>query len=140
MADSNGNATVTLTLPAPGTTVNVTAEGPFALRHPVLPLQIIAQWGFTGAASQPRGAASGLSLSGPERIICIECHEKGCAEGTLECGSSSYRLSLPPQHICRMSRRRKAVAAATALQGASRIFIASRMPQGAWTLCVREQP
>jgi dihydrodipicolinate synthase/N-acetylneuraminate lyase len=32
------------------------------------------------------------------------------------CDSSSY-------HICCMNRRRKAVAAATALQGASRIFI-----------------
>ena len=43
VADSNGNATVTLTLPASGTQVNVTAEGPYALGHPVLPLTIMAQ-------------------------------------------------------------------------------------------------
>ena len=44
VADSNGNATVTLTLPAaPGTQVSVKAEGPYALGHPVLPLQITAQ-------------------------------------------------------------------------------------------------
>ena len=43
VADSNGNATVTLTLPASGTQVNVTAEGPYALGHPVLPLTITAQ-------------------------------------------------------------------------------------------------
>ena len=43
VADNNGNATVTLTLPASGTQVNVTAEGPYALGHPVLPLTIMAQ-------------------------------------------------------------------------------------------------
>jgi hypothetical protein len=43
MADSSGHATVTLTLPASGTQVSVTAEGPYALGHPVLPLTITAQ-------------------------------------------------------------------------------------------------
>ncbi len=42
----------------------------------------------------------------------------GCAAGALECGSSSYRLWFTRQ-------RCKAVAAATALQGASRIFTGS---------------
>ena len=61
------------------------------------------------------------------------CQENSCAEGALDCGSSSYRFSLSrdgnlpyePQAegggCC--YRRRKAVAAATALQDASRIFI-----------------
>jgi hypothetical protein len=43
VADSNGHATVNLTLPASGTQVSVTAEGPYALGHPVLPLTIKAQ-------------------------------------------------------------------------------------------------
>jgi hypothetical protein len=54
------------------------------------------------------------------------CNENDCAEGTLDCGSSSYRS---PLHIGRMNRGRKAVAAATAVQSASRIFMRSGEPQ-----------
>jgi uroporphyrinogen-III synthase len=36
----------------------------------------------------------------------------------MECGRSSYRLDLPARHNSGMRRNRKAVAAATALQGA----------------------
>jgi hypothetical protein len=43
VVDSNGNASVKLTLPASGTQVSVTAEGPYALGHPVLPLTITVQ-------------------------------------------------------------------------------------------------
>ncbi|MGO9270237.1 MAG: glycoside hydrolase family 44 protein [Terriglobia bacterium] len=44
VVDANGNATVTLTLPATsGHKVNVTAEGPYALGHPVLPLTVTAE-------------------------------------------------------------------------------------------------
>jgi hypothetical protein len=44
VVDSSGNASVTLTLPATsGAQVNVTAEGPYALGHPVLPLTVAVQ-------------------------------------------------------------------------------------------------
>jgi hypothetical protein len=44
VVDGNGNATVTLTLPVTsGAQVNVIAEGPYALGHPVLPLTITVQ-------------------------------------------------------------------------------------------------
>ena len=42
--------------------------------------------------------------------------------------------------ICRMNRRRKAVAAATALQGASRIFIVSGAPKAHGRLCGKAKP
>jgi hypothetical protein len=58
------------------------------------------------------GAAGGMS----------DCHENACAEGTLEYGSSSYRLAYVPHEP-------KAVAAATALQGASRIFMQRGEPK-----------
>jgi hypothetical protein len=44
VVDTNGNASVKLTLPAiSGDKVNVTAEAPYALGHPVLPLAITVQ-------------------------------------------------------------------------------------------------
>jgi hypothetical protein len=44
VVDSSGNASVTLTLPSThGTPVNVTAEGPYALGHPVLALTVTVQ-------------------------------------------------------------------------------------------------
>ena len=44
VVDSNGHASVKLTLPATsGAQVTVTAEGPYALGHPVLPLAITVQ-------------------------------------------------------------------------------------------------
>ena len=44
VVDSNGNATVKLTLPATsGDKVNVTAQGPYALGHPVLALTVTVQ-------------------------------------------------------------------------------------------------
>jgi hypothetical protein len=44
VVDGNGHASVNLTLPVTsGAQVNVTAEGPYALGHPVLPLTIAAQ-------------------------------------------------------------------------------------------------
>ena len=47
------------------------------------------------------------------------------AEGALECGRSSYRLACLPH-------KTKAVAAATALQGASRIFMQRGEPEVSW--------
>jgi len=44
VVDANGHASVTLTLPATsGAQVNVTAEGPYGLGHPVLPLTVTVQ-------------------------------------------------------------------------------------------------
>ena len=58
-----------------------------------------------------------LSIFNAMRDPCeiLRCHENDCAEGTLECGSSSYRLFDPLES--------KAAAEAAALQGASRIFM-----------------
>src|SRR5208337_843642 len=52
----------------------------------------------------------------------LPCSESACAAGALECGSSSYRLADVPHEP-------KAVAAATALQGASRIFMQRGEPK-----------
>jgi len=41
-ANGSGIASVTLTLPAAGTVVHVTAEGPYALGHPVIPFTVAA--------------------------------------------------------------------------------------------------
>ena len=49
----------------------------------------------------------------------LRCHENGCAEGTLECGSVSYGLLLGLH----------GGSFAAALQGASRIFMQSGAPQ-----------
>jgi hypothetical protein len=48
-----------------------------------------------------------------------DCHENACAEGTVECGSASYRLWL----------RIQGGSFAAALQGASRIFMRSGEPK-----------
>ena len=49
----------------------------------------------------------------------LRCHENACAEGTLECGSASYRLRLGIQ----------GGSFAAALQGASRIFMRNGEPK-----------
>jgi hypothetical protein len=49
----------------------------------------------------------------------LRCHENACAEGTLECGSASYRLWFGIQ----------GGSFAAALQGASRIFMRSGEPK-----------
>jgi hypothetical protein len=53
----------------------------------------------------------------------------------LECGSSSYRLGVSAQHDRGMKRSRKAVAAATALQGAAHIFVVGGAPKAHGRLC-----
>jgi len=58
----------------------------------------------------------------------------------LECGRSSYRLPISPHTTMVPSRDAKAVAAATALQGASRIFILSDEPKAHGRLCGMAPP
>jgi hypothetical protein len=42
-ANASGVASVTLTLPAAGTVVHTTAEGPYGLGHPVIPFTVTSQ-------------------------------------------------------------------------------------------------
>jgi hypothetical protein len=53
----------------------------------------------------------------------LRCHENGCAEGTLECGSASYRLVLSEWKAASPLRF------AAALQGASRILMQGGEPK-----------
>jgi hypothetical protein len=57
----------------------------------------------------------------------LRCHENGCAEGTLECGTVSYRLLLGLQ----------GGSFAASLQGASRIFMRCGAPQ-AHKICAQD--
>jgi hypothetical protein len=64
-------------------------------------------------------------FSAPQRI----CFENGCAEGTLDCGRSSYRFCLARLGGMSAWERTKSGSFAAAVQSASRIFMHSGEPQ-----------